>query len=54
MLPLFSRASDKTGPGRGEETADSVTRRPQDGATGGAEGGNTNTQTRTQQVAMID
>lgn len=40
-LCLFT--TDKTGAGRGEETADSVTRRTQVGATGGAEGGNTHT-----------
>lgn len=41
----LSFATDKAGAGWGEETADSVTRRPQVCATGGAEGGNIRTHT---------
>lgn len=43
----LSFATDKAGAGWGEETADSVTRRPQVCATGGAEGGNIRTHTHT-------
>ena len=38
--------TDKAGAGRGEETADSVTRRPEDSTAGGAERGNTHSRTR--------
>lgn len=43
LLVSTSCATDKASAGWGEETADSVTRRPQVCASGGAEGGNAHT-----------
>lgn len=45
--------TDKAGAGRGEEAAGSVTRRPQVGVTGGAEGGNTHNRNKTIKCFMM-
>lgn len=45
--------TDKAGAGRGEEAAGSVTRRPQVGVTGGAEGGNAHNRNETIKCFMM-